>query len=194
MAPFVQNTGIALLAKTTIAQVRPIHSSIGLNKDMRVWEQINTSNVLNPPTPPCNQPLNITWWPFDGLDLAGDPNRKTIPILLFLYAQRWDQVWVFAFSICLSLTHPDLVQWPRWLLSWSRSRISSSWHWREVHVQCGERRWSRLSGSHHTTRIRARALSCNMYVCTPFQRLAFTNNAQSSSNLSNILLFFLSFL
>ena len=82
MVPFVQNTGIALLAKTTIAQVRPIHSSIGLNKDMRVWEQINTSNVLNPPTPPCNQPLNITWWPFDGLDPAGDPNRKTIPILL----------------------------------------------------------------------------------------------------------------
>ena len=56
MVPFVQNTGIALLAKTTIAQVRPIHSSIGLNKDMRVWEQINTSNVLNPPPPHVTSP------------------------------------------------------------------------------------------------------------------------------------------
>ena len=36
MVPFVQNTGTALLAKTTIAQVRPIHSLIGLNTDMRV--------------------------------------------------------------------------------------------------------------------------------------------------------------
>ena len=47
---------------------------------------------LTPPAPPmtpCDQPLNITWWPFDGLDPAGDPNRKTIPILLSHLLHRY---------------------------------------------------------------------------------------------------------
>ena len=151
MVTFVQNTGIALLAKTTIAQVRPIHSLIGLNKDMRVWEQINTSNVLYPTTPSDDTMwsapeyhLVAVWWSGSGWRSQSE-NHSHPP--LPPPAQIWDQVWVFAFSLCLSLTHPDLVQWPRWLFSWSRSRISSSWHWREVHVQCGQRRWSCLSGS-----------------------------------------------
>ena len=205
MVPFVQNTGIALLAKTTIAQVRPIHSLIGLNKDMRVWEQINTSNVLNPPTPdptapppqttPCDQPLNITWWPFDGLDPAGDPNRKTIPILLSHLLHRDGTKFecslsCFAFLwhiLILSSDHDD----------YCHDRGQGSPH-HDIGEKCtcsaGRGAGPASLDPHHTTRIRARALSCNMYVCKPFQRLAFTSNAQSSSNLSNILLFFLSFL
>ena len=173
MVTFVQNTGIALLAKTTIAQVRPIHSLIGLNKDMRVWEQINTSNVLYPTTPSDDTMwsapeyhLVAVWWSGSGWRSQSE-NHSHPP--LPPPAQRWDQVWVI-----LSSYHHDHFH----------DRGQGSWHWREMHVQCGQRRWSCLSGSPPPPPAPpALELGLCPAICmfaNQFQRLAFTSNTQSS--------------